>query len=413
MRLCPASVNASQNRLLALNYSHPGEDPFVARAHSDWGLAFQSQIQPLPEVNPEERYPCPSPSAVPSEASVHTATDLSQILTSELLTHAPAVTQNSAPIKPTTPPGQGALHAATASPIQCAKTLPAADKPLTAACKTRTAARETLAAAGHATALRVHAKTSTAAGRAIASQVHAETLTAGLSTAEPSTETRTADTLTAGHACAGSDTSTSSTVTRSTSCSPETSTPTPTSIPTQTQTPPLAAQSERCNLPTPPSAALSECCNLPTPTPAILSERCSLPSGAHSTGRALEAGALSHFESKCDSQATAPVREQLRVGYLSPDLYTHSVSYFAQAPLLHHDPNNVEVRMLVYSAFSLCLPPLIPTLCPTLRRPYSCTTTQIIWRCARPKYYPNNVEVLFHSAFSICLPPERPICLLS
>lgn len=28
----------------------------------------------------------------------------------------------------------------------------------------------------------------------------------------------------------------------------------------------------------------------------------------------------------------------LRVGYISPDLFTHSVSYFAEAPLSHHSP---------------------------------------------------------------------------
>lgn len=28
----------------------------------------------------------------------------------------------------------------------------------------------------------------------------------------------------------------------------------------------------------------------------------------------------------------------LRIGYISPDLFTHSVSYFAEAPLTHHSP---------------------------------------------------------------------------
>ena len=28
--------------------------------------------------------------------------------------------------------------------------------------------------------------------------------------------------------------------------------------------------------------------------------------------------------------------EQLVIGYISPDLFTHSVSYFAEAPLTHH-----------------------------------------------------------------------------
>lgn len=35
---------------------------------------------------------------------------------------------------------------------------------------------------------------------------------------------------------------------------------------------------------------------------------------------------------------------KLRVGYLSPDLYRHSVSYFAEAPLSHHNRDRVEVR---------------------------------------------------------------------
>ncbi|GAB4815161.1 hypothetical protein N2152v2_002207 [Parachlorella kessleri] len=36
----------------------------------------------------------------------------------------------------------------------------------------------------------------------------------------------------------------------------------------------------------------------------------------------------------------------LVVGYISPDLFTHSVSYFAEAPLAHHDP--ARVRHIVY-----------------------------------------------------------------
>lgn len=36
-----------------------------------------------------------------------------------------------------------------------------------------------------------------------------------------------------------------------------------------------------------------------------------------------------------------------QVGYLSPDLFTHSVSYFAEAPLRHHDSSSVSV--IVYS----------------------------------------------------------------
>ena len=56
------------------------------------------------------------------------------------------------------------------------------------------------------------------------------------------------------------------------------------------------------------------------------------------------------FDPETDPGAGAAVgsRRRLVVGYVSPDLYTHSVSYFASAPLTHHDPN--RVRMIVYSA---------------------------------------------------------------
>lgn len=43
-----------------------------------------------------------------------------------------------------------------------------------------------------------------------------------------------------------------------------------------------------------------------------------------------------------------PRSRRLVVGYVSPDMYTHSVSYFAAAPLRHHDP--ARVRLIVYSA---------------------------------------------------------------
>lgn len=38
----------------------------------------------------------------------------------------------------------------------------------------------------------------------------------------------------------------------------------------------------------------------------------------------------------------------LVVGYISPDYFTHSVSYFIEAPLSHHDYSNYKV--VVYSA---------------------------------------------------------------
>ena len=39
-------------------------------------------------------------------------------------------------------------------------------------------------------------------------------------------------------------------------------------------------------------------------------------------------------------------RKPLKVGYISPDLFTHSVSYFAEAPLANHDPERIS--MFVY-----------------------------------------------------------------
>ena len=38
--------------------------------------------------------------------------------------------------------------------------------------------------------------------------------------------------------------------------------------------------------------------------------------------------------------------ERLSVGYLSADLYTHSVSYFAEAPLRHHNPDRWGTLLL-------------------------------------------------------------------
>ena len=38
----------------------------------------------------------------------------------------------------------------------------------------------------------------------------------------------------------------------------------------------------------------------------------------------------------------------LVIGYISPDYFTHSVSYFIEAPLIYHDYGNYQV--VVYSA---------------------------------------------------------------
>jgi hypothetical protein len=56
----------------------------------------------------------------------------------------------------------------------------------------------------------------------------------------------------------------------------------------------------------------------------------------------------------------------LVVGYLSPDLFTHSVSYFAEAPLAHHDP--ARVKHIAYS----CVPTVRGQLVRTAREPLVC-----------------------------------------
>ena len=50
----------------------------------------------------------------------------------------------------------------------------------------------------------------------------------------------------------------------------------------------------------------------------------------------------------CDADLEPDRR--LTVGYVSPDLFTHSVSYFAEAPLRHHCKD--AVRLIVYN----CVP---------------------------------------------------------
>jgi predicted O-linked N-acetylglucosamine transferase (SPINDLY family) len=47
-------------------------------------------------------------------------------------------------------------------------------------------------------------------------------------------------------------------------------------------------------------------------------------------------------------KGSARTKRRLIVGYVTPDAYAHSVSYFAAAPLSHHDPSRVKV--IVYSA---------------------------------------------------------------
>ena len=75
-------------------------------------------------------------------------------------------------------------------------------------------------------------------------------------------------------------------------------------------------------------------------------ERGSNPSSEDETDD-VGANARSSKSSK-SSKSEGGQRRRLVVGYVSPDMYTHSVSYFAHAPLSSHDPS--RVRVVVYSA---------------------------------------------------------------
>lgn len=46
--------NSGQNRLLALNYIHPGEQEYVCTAHAQWGEHFQDLFTPLPPQQPQD-----------------------------------------------------------------------------------------------------------------------------------------------------------------------------------------------------------------------------------------------------------------------------------------------------------------------------------------------------------------------
>ena len=50
LELVPGARNAAQNKLLALNYTTPGEEPSVCRAHADFGASVQREIRPLPPL---------------------------------------------------------------------------------------------------------------------------------------------------------------------------------------------------------------------------------------------------------------------------------------------------------------------------------------------------------------------------
>ena len=52
----------------------------------------------------------------------------------------------------------------------------------------------------------------------------------------------------------------------------------------------------------------------------------------------------------------ADLERPLVVGYVSPDLFTHSVSYFAEAPLSHHKPSRCASSNLlqIFASDALC-----------------------------------------------------------
>ena len=50
LKLDPNNRNAGQNKLLALNYIHSGEDEMVCEAHAAWGEHFQRRFTPLPQL---------------------------------------------------------------------------------------------------------------------------------------------------------------------------------------------------------------------------------------------------------------------------------------------------------------------------------------------------------------------------
>jgi tetratricopeptide (TPR) repeat protein len=48
LRCCPTSRPAGQNRLLAFNYLHSGEEQWLCAAHAEWGEQFAAAVTPLP-----------------------------------------------------------------------------------------------------------------------------------------------------------------------------------------------------------------------------------------------------------------------------------------------------------------------------------------------------------------------------
>lgn len=64
LKLDANNRNAGQNKLLALNYIHGGEEQMVCEAHAAWGKQFQQQFTPLPQAPP-----LPSPTDTLSDSS--------------------------------------------------------------------------------------------------------------------------------------------------------------------------------------------------------------------------------------------------------------------------------------------------------------------------------------------------------
>ena len=69
------------------------------------------------------------------------------------------------------------------------------------------------------------------------------------------------------------------------------------------------------------------------------------PGGGEGGGTEKETG-TSHDTRAPVAEILMDPEKKLVVGYISPDLFTHSVSYFAEAPITHHTEN---VRVIVYN----------------------------------------------------------------
>ena len=70
------------------------------------------------------------------------------------------------------------------------------------------------------------------------------------------------------------------------------------------------------------------------------------PSATSSSHSHISTSSTSSLEPSLSHPTNSPTRP-LVVGYISPDLFLHSVSYFAEAPLRHHNPS--QVHTIVYS----------------------------------------------------------------